>query len=740
MEHYKAEASDSTRTNPNNNNNSHSHHHNHRHKKETVKQQPLRSMPSSKKRHIKSISMINPTAYQESNTVVSNPRHQQKSFMKDSISWKKRWSLWFSSCSSERTAYVKCNPITISIEKTDRTKSENDLSKRGSIDQDEKKHLSTTTSTLVISPISNENQEKFSSKISTHQHRHHHQSIDKVNNSNSVIYCDTSNRHSNTFFPSTRYEQGGQHRSETLIAVIPSATDTSQQTHHKQQARQLSRSADRLNSKSSRRELRYEEHNDYISSPPSSSQLQPPPLLNSIQCHPTIDHYARSLNQSSYFYSTHRRSQIEVYQLPTEKNRVVLPRPYSSNFPFTHNTILTNIPITYSHTVDNIPIMSQTPPDNTATYEKLFECHSPLVPVENSSVKPPRRIESPYSQFPTTQQEPVYANTQSLYDNIIYPEGSSSSKISNRNEKKCQEKKSCASQTQLTWTMATFSSFVDLENQSIVIQQPDPATLYSIVQHHHTEPPPSASAATIDHMKVSSSSLQYIDDTSSPSHFRPERTPTPSKSLMIEKRDGSFQTLLTIAPMQGADSSKQIVLHDTTPSPLSTHSSSTNDQHHHHHHHHHHNRHRRNKSQSNTSRNNINTRDVGLQVNIQTVKKITFLSQKSDDSSLTTSAPSPPTVIPVRELKHVQTNTEPSTEKHDKSTSYEKSTRMVSSASQTLDSSTIVAQSQGQAAQTLTKSLRDQSIETNNRGLFVCDLSSFLKNGIDEISSTKQKS
>ncbi|CAF4285597.1 unnamed protein product, partial [Rotaria magnacalcarata] len=67
-----------------------------------------------------------------------------------------------------------------------------------------------------------------------------------------------------------------------------------------------------------------------------------------------------------------------------------------------------------------------------------------------------------------------------------------------------------------------------------------------------------------------------------------------------------------IAPIQGVDSSKQIVLRDTTPSPLSTHSSSTND-HHYHHHHHHHNRHRRNKSQSNTSRNNINTRDVGLQ-------------------------------------------------------------------------------------------------------------------------------
>ncbi|CAF1557909.1 unnamed protein product, partial [Adineta ricciae] len=230
----------------------------------------------------------------------------------------------------------------------------------------------------------------------------------------------------------------------------------------KQQAQHLSRSADRLNSKSSRRELRYEEHNDYI----------PPPLpLNSIQCHPTIDHYARALNQSSYFYSTHRRSQIEVYQLSSANNRLILPRPYSSNFPLSpKNNTSTNIPITYSSTVDNFRTMSQSSLDNNA-YGKLSDCHSPLTPVGNSSVKAPRRIESAYSQFPTTQQEPVYANTQSLYDNILYPESSSLNKLTNRNEKK-----SCASQTQLTWTMATFSSFVDLENQSVIIQQPDPTT------------------------------------------------------------------------------------------------------------------------------------------------------------------------------------------------------------------------------------------------------------------------
>ena len=250
----------------------------------------------------------------------------------------------------------------------------------------------------------------------------------------------------------------------------------------------MSRSADRLNSKSTRRELRYEEHTDYI----------PPPPLNSIRCHPTIDHYARNLNQSSYFYSTHRRSQIEVYQLSSPNRHFILPRPYSSN-----------IPITHSRTTDNIQRMSHTPLDNNETYGKLSDCHSPLTPVENSSIKAPRRIEPTYSQFPTTQQEPVYANTQSLYDNIVYPESSTTTatKMFNRYEKIEQEKKSCASQTQLTWTMATFSSFVDLENQSIIIQQPDPSTLFSIVRHPQNEPPPSASPTTIEQMKRISSNV-----------------------------------------------------------------------------------------------------------------------------------------------------------------------------------------------------------------------------------------
>jgi hypothetical protein len=199
---------------------------------------------------------------------------------------------------------------------------------------------------------------------------------------------------------------------------------------------------------------------------------------------------------------------------------------------------------------------------------------------------------------------------------------------------------------------------------------------------------------------------------------------------MVEKRDGSFQTLLTIAPTEDIDSNKQLVPHDSTPSPLSTGSSSTTDPHHHHHH-----RHRKHKSRSNTSRNNIGTRDVGLQVNIQTVKKIIFLSEKSDDSSLTTTTSSPPTVVTPRELKNVQTNTEPLLTKYDRSTSYETSLQMVTSSSQTLDSPPN-SDRQAKAAQTPTKSLRDQSIETNNRGLFVCDLSSLLKNGVDETTTT----
>ena len=237
--------------------------------------------------------------------------------------------------------------------------------------------------------------------------------------------------------------------------------------------------------------------------------------------------------------------------------------------------------------------------------------------------------------------------------------------------------------------------------------------------------------------------MQYIDDNTSTYRSQYPRTPTPTKTLMVEKRDGSFQTLLTIAPTQDIDVTKQINPHESTPSPISTGSSSTTttDQQYHHHHHHHHRHHRRHKSRTNTNRTNISTRDVGLQVNIQTVKKITFSSERSDESSLaTTSTSSPPTVKSSRELKHIQTNTEPVLLKHDRSTSYESNIHLISSSSQTLTSPGDSDRA-SKAAQTSMKSLRDQSIETNNRGLFVCDLSSFLKNGLEEIASpiTKQK-
>ena len=242
---------------------------------------------------------------------------------------------------------------------------------------------------------------------------------------------------------------------------MTTTTTTTVNTSQQKQPSHLSHSVDRLHKKPRSRELRYEEHDDYI-----------PPPLYSIQCHPTIEHYTKSLNQSSYFSSKHRRSQIEAYQSSSIHNRLILPRPYPNNIPHSQS----------------LQIMSKTSPsdnnNNNNAYGKLSDCHSPLTPLENSSVKAPRRIESNYSQFPL-QQEPVYANTQSLYDNILYPQ--SATRLTTRMNS--EETKSCASQTQLTWTMATFSSFVDLENSSAIIPQPDPNTLYSIVQHQRSHSP-----------------------------------------------------------------------------------------------------------------------------------------------------------------------------------------------------------------------------------------------------------
>ena len=174
-------------------------------------------------------------------------------------------------------------------------------------------------------------------------------------------------------------------------------------------------------------------------------------------------------------------------------------------------------------------------------------------------------------------------------------------------------------------------------------------------------------------------------------------------------------------------------IHESTPSPISTGSSSTTEHRHH--------RHRRHKSRSQTTRSNVSTRDVGLQVNIQTVKKITFFSNKNDDSSLTTTASSPPTVKSSREFRNIQTNTDSPPTKQDRSTSYESNVKCVSSSSQTFDSS-IDTDHQTKSAQTSMRSLRDQSIETNHKGIFVCDLSSFLKASAEDIplKITKQKS
>lgn len=206
--------------------------------------------------------------------------------------------------------------------------------------------------------------------------------------------------------------------------------------------------------------------------------------------------------------------------------------------------------------------------------------------------------------------------------------------------------------------------------------------------------------------------------------------------MFVEKRDGSFQTLLSIAPTQDIETSRHLFLHDSTPSPLSTGSSAATGQRQSHHHH------RKHRSRHHNNGSNVTTRDVGLQVNIQTVKKITFATQKSDESSLatTTSPSSPPTLKVPREFKTVETSTEPLVSKHDQGTSYESDVRLVTSAAQTLESpststSASLTDRQTKAAQTPNKTLRDQSIETNNHGLFVCDLSSLLKNGADDTSS-----
>lgn len=251
---------------------------------------------------------------------------------------------------------------------------------------------------------------------------------------------------------------------------------------------QLSRSVDRLTQKAQRRELRYEEHDDYKPSP-----------LRAIRCQPTDDQFAKNLNQDfKAVPSVDHRSHIDNNSRETSR-RLSLPRSYPKN-----------LTLPQSQTFGNFQTMSTTNRDENQShpYGKLSDCYTPEARLETNPIKAPRRVETNYGQFPTSipiTQEPIYANTQSLYDNILYPQTSSlpAARIPQTNLvlKNDQKKRSCASQTQLTWTMATFSSFVDLENQSIIIPQPDPTTLFSIVQHHQPEPPPSASPETIEQYK-----------------------------------------------------------------------------------------------------------------------------------------------------------------------------------------------------------------------------------------------
>lgn len=130
----------------------------------------------------------------------------------------------------------------------------------------------------------------------------------------------------------------------------------------------------------------------------------------------------------------------------------------------------------------------------------------------------------------------------------------------------------------------------------------------------------------------------------------------------------------------------------------------------------------------------MTTRDVGLQVNIQTVKRITIIPQKSDESSLTTTTTSSPSLPKSsRELRHAETNTEPAVAKRDTSTSYERGVQLVTSSSQTVDPpASTTSGLQTTAAQTPDKKLRDQAIGTSDGGVFVCDLSALLKNGFDD--------
>lgn len=216
------------------------------------------------------------------------------------------------------------------------------------------------------------------------------------------------------------------------------------------------------------------------------------------------------------------------------------------------------------------------------------------------------------------------------------------------------------------------------------------------------------------------------------SHYQLPRTPQSTNSLMIEKRDGSFQTLLSLAPNQSLESTRNILMSDSTVSPHSIIASPIEVEQQGHRHH----RHRKHRSKTHHNGSHVSTRDVGLQVNIQTVKKITFSNQKSEDSSVLTSPTSPPIVKKPVEYRTVETNTEPVPTKHDQATGCETDFTFVTSFSQMVVSpTTSEIEKQAAEAQTITKHYRNQSMETEKRCLFVCDLSSVLNNDDDQSPS-----
>lgn len=167
---------------------------------------------------------------------------------------------------------------------------------------------------------------------------------------------------------------------------------------------------------------------------------------------------------------------------------------------------------------------------------------------------------------------------------------------------------------------------------------------------------------------------------------------------------------MSIGPQDDLETNRQLFIHDPSISPPDPTS-----QHQHRHHHHH----RKHRSRSHHNPSSISTRDVGLQVNIQTVKKIILspTTESADSSSIGT------ILTPPKQLKSVQTNTDVMLNTEDRATSID------------FDQSTSSSTSTDRAAQTTNKTLRDQAIETNHRGLFVCDLSSLLANGAELNSS-----